>query len=426
MMTSWLNINGWERLKERVTELASGREAEAASIGLVCIDRRDAESGASSVAADPEGANSNDGRWNDWLAKAFPGERLWFVDELGSHLWIGVEIPVRGGAGTAAEAHLTRVAGRLRRLLSAEAGTAPIEASGVAVRGTGAAVLPLKAGIDLKDSLYEGMLAAVGRMRSLSGDRDSADLELRAEMERLLKERSIRSVYQPITRIGTGEVFGYEALTRCPPGSRFDGPLALFNFAEREGYAFALDRLAREKAIGSSPSLNGVQKIFINVTLGIMNDPGFVSGQTAQWLRQRGLQPGQVVLELTERSSIDDFEEAKKILRHYRSQGYEIAIDDAGAGYSSLQSIVELSPDYIKVDKSLVQNADRDEMKKQMLRTFVRFAKRMNIRTVAEGIERPEELRLARRVGIDFGQGYLLGRPGEYADDPVRDGLPNG
>lgn len=426
MMTSRLNMNGWERLKERASEIASGRDAEAASVGLICIDWRDVDSGASSVVADAEGSNFFYGRWNGWLANAFPGERLWFGDELGGHLWICVEIPAGGGAGASADAYLTRVAGKLRRLLTAEEGTVPHTAPGGTVRGIGTAVLRLQAGVGFKDSLYEGVLAAAERMRSLSGDRDSADRELRAEMERLLKERSIRSVYQPITRIGTGEVFGYEALTRCPPGSRFDGPLALFNFAEREGYAFALDRLAREKAIGSSPSLNGVQKIFINVTMGIMNDPGFVSGQTAQWLRQRGLQPGQVVLELTERSSIDDFEEAKKILRHYRSQGYEIAIDDAGAGYSSLQSIVELSPDYIKVDKSLVQNADRDEMKKQMLRTFVRFAKRMNIRTVAEGIERPEELRLVRRVGIDFGQGYLLGRPGEYADRIVRDGLPNG
>jgi EAL domain-containing protein (putative c-di-GMP-specific phosphodiesterase class I) len=96
-----------------------------------------------------------------------------------------------------------------------------------------------------------------------------------------------------------------------------------------------------ETAIRSCPLLTPQQKIFINVNSGIMKDPHFVSGQTRQWLAERGLHPGQVVLELTERSSIDDFEEAKRMLGHYRSQGYQIAIDDAGAGYSSLQAIVE-------------------------------------------------------------------------------------
>jgi EAL domain-containing protein (putative c-di-GMP-specific phosphodiesterase class I) len=239
------------------------------------------------------------------------------------------------------------------------------------------------------------------------------DWELRYELDHLIAESRIRSVYQPIVRLVDGRVFGYEALTRCPEGSLFEGPFSLFQYAEKQNQAFALDRLARETAIRYSPALGSMQKIFINVTMGIMNDPHFVSGQTVRWLTERGLLPGQVVFELTERSSIDDFEAAKKILAHYRRQGYEIAIDDAGAGYSSLQSIVELKPDYIKIDRSLVSMVDKDKMKKQMLMTFVRFAKKMNIRLVAEGIERPEELRLLRAMGFDYGQGYLLGRPDE-------------
>jgi EAL domain-containing protein (putative c-di-GMP-specific phosphodiesterase class I) len=273
-----------------------------------------------------------------------------------------------------------------------------------------------------KDVIYQGVLRATGLIRdSLI---DQSDWELRFELDRLLSESSIKSVYQPIMRLGDGRVFGYEALTRCPEGSLFEGPLALFQFAEKHNMAFALDRLAREKAIRHCPSLGAVQKIFINVTMGIINDPHFVSGQTVHWLNERGLYPGQVVFELTERSSIDDFDAAKKILGHYRSQGYEIAIDDAGAGYSSLQSIVELSPDYIKVDRSLVRMADKDEMKKHMLRTFVRFAKKMNIRTVAEGIERPEELRLLRAMGFDFAQGYLLGRPSEFPATAIMGAFP--
>lgn len=264
---------------------------------------------------------------------------------------------------------------------------------------------------DPAETIYAAFLAAAARLAAAPVP--LPDTAESAELASILRDGGIRSVYQPLFRLRGGSLFGFEALTRCPPGSPFNGPLALFRYAEQAGSLFALDRIAREKAIRSCPPLAGNQKIFINVNSGIMKDPHFVSGQTRQWLAERGLAPEQVVFELTERSSIDDFEEAKKTLGHYRSQGYEIAIDDAGAGYSSLQAIVELRPDYIKVDRSLVQFADRDEMKKHMLRTFVRFAKRMDIRIVAEGIERPEELRLARMLGVDFGQGYLLGRPSE-------------
>ncbi|CAM3881773.1 EAL domain-containing protein [Cohnella lubricantis] len=402
------NKTGWSRLQEQAKSCGYA-EDNGVRLGLIGLDWRE-----NGLQVDKR---TSDRHWTEWLREALPDENVWFVDRISSHLWFVAE--ATECSVEAAEACLAAIARRLRQALGAAPGV-PEDGEGF-----GVALMKLASGRSAQEAAYDALLDAVGRMRRWQ-EAAPADRELRREMERILQEQSIRSVFQPIMRIATGEVFGFEALTRCPDRCHFDGPQGLFQFAEREGYAYSLDRLAREKAIRSCPPLNAAQKIFLNVTSGIMKDPGFVSGQTIHWLRQRGLHPGQIVLELTERSSIDDFSEAKKVLEHYRSQGYEIAIDDAGAGYSSLQSIVELQPDYIKVDKSLVQNADRDEMKKQMLRTFVRFARRMDIRTVAEGIERPEELRLLRTLGIDFGQGYLLGRPGEYGTGPVAGGLPNG
>lgn len=337
--------------------------------------------------------------WEAWLSVQLPDRpMLRFGSRIGGHLWVYAlfrESEVRADASG-----WEALARRLCAMLGARRfGAALAESAGEGC------VTPVEA-------LYAAFLTAAAGLAGASPGAQPATAES-DEMQRILKESRIRSVYQPLFRLRNGSLFGYEALTRCLPGSPFDGPLALFRYAEQEGCSFALDRVARESAVRSSPTLADDQKIFININSGIMKDPHFVSGQTLQWLAERGLAPGQVVFELTERSSIDDFEEAKKTLDHYRSQGYEIAIDDAGAGYSSLQAIVELRPDYIKVDRSLVQNADRDEMKKHMLRTFVRFAKRMNIRIVAEGIERPEELRLVKALGIDFGQGYLIGRPSE-------------
>ncbi|MBB6671007.1 EAL domain-containing protein [Cohnella nanjingensis] len=408
MTAAWHGMDGIARIGARMADAPGGPSPRKDGAGFIGIDLTDRE-----ASAGPAGDASSD--WNDWLAWTCPGERIEYADRLGPHLWLYAETPAEGAVS--AEDHLRGLARSIRSLLTERRGAPGVhpERGGGSWRhdlGFGVAVLSGGGEQPLRDVVYGALFQAAGHLRQSLLEQPRT--ELRQEMEELLQGGRIYSVYQPITWLGDGRVFGYEALTRCPPGSRFEGPLALFSYAEREGYAFALDRLARETAIRSSPKLNPLQKIFINVTMGIMNDSRFVSGQTVQWLRQRGLHPSQVVFELTERSSIDDFDAAKKILGHYRSQGYEIAIDDAGAGYSSLQSIVELRPDYIKIDKSLVQHADRDEMKKQMLRTFVRFAKRMNIKTVAEGIERPEELRLVRSLGTDFGQGYLLGKPQEH------------
>jgi len=242
--------------------------------------------------------------------------------------------------------------------------------------------------------------------------RDSVEQSMRrGALRRILDEGLLYPVYQPIHAIGGGGVFGYEALSRCEDNRWFDGPSALFAYAEQEGVVYSLDRLAREKAISGSGGLRPEQKMFINISARIMQDPQFTPGQTLRLLEAQGLSPNQIVFELTERSSIDDFETTKQVLDHYRSQGYQIAIDDAGAGYSSLQSIVELRPDYIKVDRSLIRDIHEDEFKEHILETFLAFARKMDIHVIAEGIELPEELAKLETMGIDYAQGYLLGRP---------------
>jgi EAL domain-containing protein (putative c-di-GMP-specific phosphodiesterase class I) len=99
------------------------------------------------------------------------------------------------------------------------------------------------------------------------------------------------------------------------------------------------------------------------------------------------------------------------VLDHYREQGFQIAIDDAGAGYSSLQSISELMPDYIKVDRSLINGIDHNEVKSNMLEAFVIFAKKMNSKIIAEGIETEAELQRVNDLGIEYGQGFFIAEP---------------
>jgi diguanylate cyclase (GGDEF)-like protein len=231
------------------------------------------------------------------------------------------------------------------------------------------------------------------------------------EFNTILDEQNIRMVYQPIVSLFDGSLFGYEALTRGPEMSTFHSPSALFEYAEKEGYLYELEKLAREKAIQNSILQHKQQMLFINISSPVIIDPKFKAGQTLEILQQKGLSPNNVVFEITERSSIEDFTLAKKVLEHYRNQGYKIAIDDAGAGYSSLQAIAELQPDFIKVDRSLVQNIHKFKIKEYIMETFVTFAQKMNIHLIAEGIEDEEELMKLSRMGVHYVQGYLLGRP---------------
>lgn len=123
------------------------------------------------------------------------------------------------------------------------------------------------------------------------------------------------------------------------------------------------------------------------------------------------LNPSDVVLEITERSAIEDFKLFREALAHYRNQGYFIALDDVGAGYSSLQSIAELHPDFLKVDRSLIMNVNQDPTKWALLETFVTFSKRIGCQVIAEGVETGEEMRTVVQLGVDYIQSYYIGRP---------------
>ncbi|TLS48427.1 GGDEF domain-containing protein [Paenibacillus antri] len=262
---------------------------------------------------------------------------------------------------------------------------------------------------ELEAVMYTAMKQAIRHARERTVDPER--ITHMQEFYSILESRHVASVYQPIVSMEGGEVFGYEALSRGPAASPLHSPVKLFELAERADKLYALDKLTREQAILGIDGLARHQRIFLNIPAQILHDPDFSPGQTLALLQRRGLTPNNVVLEITERSSIEDFSTAKKVIDHYRSQGYRIAIDDAGAGYSSLQAIAEIQPDYIKVDRSLVQGIHRDKVKEYILETFVWFAKRLNIKVIAEGIEEAEELEKLIRLGVHYAQGYFLGRP---------------
>lgn len=273
-------------------------------------------------------------------------------------------------------------------------------------------------GESVEEKIFRAMKYAIWQAGKTGKPPESA--ELYEEYHTILERGLITSVYQPIISLSDAAVFGYEALTRGPQFSLFHSPSQLFEFAEEYGNIYVLDRLARKKAIENCHGLKNDQRVFINIPAYVIHDPKFTPGQTMELLMQYELHPHNVVFEITERSSLEDFAAAQKVLQHYRNQGYQLAIDDTGAGYSSLQSIAELQPDFIKVDRSLIRNIHRNKIKENILETIIAFSQKMNIRLIAEGIETLDELVKLTQMGVHFAQGFFLGKP-ERELQPLND-----
>lgn len=260
----------------------------------------------------------------------------------------------------------------------------------------------------IEQALYNALKEA---QKVAKGTWSQQTVHLLGEFNDLLEKKNFHILYQPIVSLQTGEILGWEALTRGPKDSAFFSPDVIFNFAEEVGLLYPLEKICRELAINNFGQFNENQRLFLNIHPHTVNDPHFVKGETRKLLGESKLSTNNVVFEITERQSIHDFGQFNKTLSHYRGQGYQVAVDDAGAGFSSLQTIAEIRPDYIKIDASLVRDIPTNRVKQALLETFVTFAEKISCRIIAEGIETDKELATLCSIGVHYGQGYFLARP---------------
>lgn len=247
--------------------------------------------------------------------------------------------------------------------------------------------------------------------RSARSRLDLSRLEIATRFNELLRTKAVSAFYQPILDFTTGTILGWEALARGPAGTSFQSPIMLFELAEQLERLFALEELCREKAIMNLGDIAPDQKLFLNIHPRTMVDPDFTPGKTLQLLEQAGMKPANIVFEITERHSLQDFGLFHRTLEHYRSQGFQVAVDDVGAGYSGLSTIAEIQPDFMKIDMSLVANVDRDPVKRALLETITTFAEKIGAKIIAEGIETRAQAICLLDIGVHYGQGYFLARP---------------
>jgi len=274
--------------------------------------------------------------------------------------------------------------------------------------------LEAKPTVRIERSISQGLHRARELCRQESERRRSGRL---TELERILAERDVIIRYQPIVELASGRIHGFEALGAAPPGTAFETPDMLFSFAEESGRILALDRLCRLEALRHTPQLLATAagcKLFLNCSADVVHDETLLS-DLLDGAAALGLAADTLVLEITERVAITEWQAFRACLGSLREAGVRVAIDDMGSGYSSLRAVAEIEPDYLKFDLSLVSDIHHSAIKRELLGALVTLARNIAARSIAEGVEKLEELAVVRGMGIDYGQGFFFARPAAAA-----------
>jgi len=231
------------------------------------------------------------------------------------------------------------------------------------------------------------------------------------QFHEILRSRSLVAVLQPIVDFNSQSIYGYESLIRGPAESPLHNPMTLFDTAKTLGRVNELDLLCRKSGIKAFKKNELSGKLFLNTTPQALIDPNYRTGLTLKYLDSLGVDPKNVVIELTEHHPMTDCSIMTAALDHYRSMGFEFAIDDLGTGYSGLRRWSELRPEYVKIDRHFIQNIHCDHVKQSFVRSIIDIASGLNCKVIAEGIESREEYQTLSEIGIRLGQGYYFSRP---------------
>jgi EAL domain-containing protein (putative c-di-GMP-specific phosphodiesterase class I) len=228
----------------------------------------------------------------------------------------------------------------------------------------------------------------------------------------IIKNAYIDTYFQPVANLSTGNIIGYEALSRGPRGTDLYMPNALIAEAKSHNRMSELDHLLRKMALVNA-SKRGLRKLlFINIDPVALYDDS-PSENTVRRCADFGISPQHVVVEISERSAVCSFERFQKVISTYKSDGFSVACDDINCSLSNINAMSSLNPDFVKVDRQFVRGIDQNTNvnKSAELSSVISIAKMINAKVIAVGVETPGELSSLYRIGVDAAQGNLIGEP---------------
>ena len=227
-------------------------------------------------------------------------------------------------------------------------------------------------------------------------------------MPTTLDMQALWMALQPIVDLDEGRIVGHEALLRGPSGGPWATPAAIFQAGEETGCAGELEVLCRRLALHAGGRLRAEERIFVNLDVRRHDLP--FEAEAA------GLPADRVVIEISEERDVVDHPLVLAAVQRWRQEGFGIALDDYGAGRSNLSTLLAVQPDVIKMDRAITAGVARDPRHRLAVEALVRLAEDLRIVVVGEGIETQEQLHILRDLGVQLGQGFLLGHP---ARDPL-------
>jgi EAL domain-containing protein (putative c-di-GMP-specific phosphodiesterase class I)/GGDEF domain-containing protein len=228
------------------------------------------------------------------------------------------------------------------------------------------------------------------------------------ELQRLLREQNVTTVFQPLVDLSTGRTIGVEAFSRGPSGSPLMMPRVMFSLGRETGLLGELDRLCRRRALSSLEDGGRRGLIFINTSLEGLMDPEWSGGDTLEQLRELGLRPSQVVLDLSEDELGAELEPVAEVIDSLRALGYRISIDNAGSSPRTVAMVERLRPDFVKFDITLVRGVADNQLGRELVRSLASLARRAGAKLVAERVETAEERDVLTACGAQLAQGHFF------------------
>jgi len=227
----------------------------------------------------------------------------------------------------------------------------------------------------------------------------------------ILRER-VLTAFQPIMRLGPDRtVLGFEALSRGPKGTGLERADDLFGSATEHQLLVELDRLCRRRALLSSGRIPTNAKIFVNTLPATIRDPQFRGRSLIEFLDKAQVSPDRIVIEITEKLVIENYNLFREAMAYFTDLGMSFAVDDVGSGYSGLESIARLKPTFLKIDIALIRDVHVSRVNRAICEAIIALGHGIGAAVIGEGIQAEEEAQALLEMGVDWGQGFHLGRP---------------
>lgn len=338
-------------------------------------------------------------------------------DEHEGHRYIVFLDPRRGPEGAFAPGDLRRVAERVEEFISPRVGrlAQPFLRQRPTIDVGYAVVLwtPL-------ESLERQILRLVEDARAAAELRRRVrDRDEREELLDVIYNRRLWTAFQAIVEIDSGQVMGYEGLSRGPRGSELESPGPLFGLAARHGLVEELERACRRQAFVDWETFGEQTRLFVNTVPATVRDGSFLGRGVLDFLGP-ALSPRRVTLEITEREVIANLNLYREAMHSFLELGFTFAIDDVGAGYSGLETMVTLGASYFKIDMALVRDVHVKKVGQQVIRAILDMGTGVGATVIAEGVQSKDEADALAALGIRYAQGYYFARPLDPYRSPAK------